>query len=398
MEKLLIVDDEYLVREGLCETIDWQSLGLEVVGTAENGAEGLALARQLKPDLIISDVRMPVADGLEMAKTLFDEGADLAVIVYSGYKDFEYARRALESNVAGFLLKPIENGELIDKVREVLEKLHARRREGKLLGQVQKNVPLIKKQHISSLISGGDLFESVREQLLLLDVVLPEKGCLIYIRSKNGVPQNLVADFEKEFADSVPVSENFEDYSVIITSFGDEERAARKAVKVLDGALKYSNNRYCVCVAVFDKNISEAFRQAELMAKNTPFTAVNIVLTGIDGANKYKKLVRDAIAIIERDYDKKLSVKGVAEILYTSESHLMHEFKEQTGKTFNNCLTDFRILKAEELLLEGNMRVNEVAFAVGYTDVKYFGQVFKEYHGMTPSEFIKKRVDEDKGA
>lgn len=398
MEKLLIVDDEYLVREGLCVTVDWQSLGLEVVGRAENGAEGLELARALKPDLIISDVRMPEMDGLEMANTLFREGADLAVIVYSGYKDFEYARRALESNVAGFLLKPIDNGELVEKVREVLDKLHARRHEGKLLGQLRKNSSLLKRQLLSSLLNGEDTPESAAEQLALLGVNLPADGTVLCVRSKEGVPAALVAQFTAEFGECLTVSENFDDHCVLITSFDGEDRAVKKAVKVLDGALKLSKARYCVGVVAFRDNLHRAYAEALSLARNVAFTAVNSVVTNNDGARQYKKLVRDAIAIIERDFDKKISVKSVAEMLYTSESHLMHEFKEQTGKTFNSCLTDFRILRAEEMLLEGNMRVNEVAYAVGYTDVKYFGQVFKDYHGMTPSEFIRKRVDEDHNA
>lgn len=152
MDKVLIVDDEYLVRLGLSETIDWNSLGYEVIGTAQNGAVGLELARELKPDLIISDVRMPVMDGLDMAKTLFDENADLAVIVYSGYKDFEYAHRALDSGVAGFLLKPIENEELIKRVKEVTQKLREKRLGNKMLGQFRQNAPKLRKQLFSDLL------------------------------------------------------------------------------------------------------------------------------------------------------------------------------------------------------------------------------------------------------
>lgn len=395
MEKLLIVDDEYLVREGLCVTVDWQSMGLEVVGTAENGAIGLEMARNLKPDLIISDVRMPVMDGLEMAKALFEENADLAVIVYSGYKDFEYARRALESSVAGFLLKPIENEELIRKVGEVLEKLHTRRREDKLLGQIKKNSAIIRKQLLNSYLRGEVSAEAADEQFTLLGADMRAAGTVVYCRSKNGVEADLAEDFRSEFGDCVIACENFEEYLVLISSIKQTDKAVRKATKILDNALKRSKSRYSVGIAAVENGVPQAFAEAETLAKNAAYTAVNSVNTGLNGGVKYKKLVRDAIAIIERDYAKKISVKSVADMLFTSESHLMHEFKEQTGKTFNTCLTDFRILRAEEMLLEGKMRVNEVAYAVGYTDVKYFGQVFKEYHKMTPSEYIRKRVDED---
>ena len=66
----------------------------------------------------------------------------------------------------------------------------------------------------------------------------------------------------------------------------------------------------------------------------------------------------------------------------------MHEFKEETGATFNECLTYYRIAKAKELLAQGKMRINEIAAAVGFADGRYFGQVFKERVGITPSEYI----------
>ena len=179
MDKLLIVDDDYLVREGLRMAIDWQSVGVEVVGTAENGGEGLEKARELCPDLIIADVRMPGIDGLQMAKTLFDEGADLAVIVYSGYKDFENARRALDSGVAGFLLKPIEEGELLTRVKEVLARLHEKRKESAMLGQFITNIPLVKKQQFELLLKDGEGEEAAGEQLRLLGSCPPAAGTVI---------------------------------------------------------------------------------------------------------------------------------------------------------------------------------------------------------------------------
>lgn len=69
----------------------------------------------------------------------------------------------------------------------------------------------------------------------------------------------------------------------------------------------------------------------------------------------------------------------------------MHEFKSQLGKTFNEVLTEYRMQKAQELLIKGDMRVGEVAYAVGYNDVKYFSQVFRDYLGCTPSEFSEQR-------
>ena len=389
MYKLLIVDDEYLVREGLKETVDWASLGIQVVGTAENGQSGLALAREIKPDLIIADVRMPVMDGLDMAKALASDNADVAVIMYSGYKDFEYARRALDSGVYGFLLKPIENSELIKRVGEVLQKLQDKRDSSRMLGQFKHNMPIIRRQQFEKLLQSHENFGAASEQLHMLGVSLPTAGTLLYCRTDSNTNiKTFVNSCEKLFSGLEFVYETFDDYAVFITAL-DEQGVLLRLDGFLDGLLKVTDARYSVALCAFDGNISAAFERAQSLSRNALFSAINAIATEKGGS--YKKLVRDALKIIERDYCKKISVRSVAEALYTSESNLMHEFKNQVGKTFNECLTDFRMLKAQELLIKGDLRVGEIAYAVGYTDVKYFGQVFKEYMGCTPSEFIDKK-------
>lgn len=389
MYKLLIVDDEYLVREGLKETVDWASLGIQVIGTAENGQSGLALARELKPDLIIADVRMPVLDGLDMARALFDEKADVAVIMYSGYKDFEYARRALDSGVYGFLLKPIESSELIKRVGEVMQKLEEKRDSSRMLGQFKHNMPIIRRQQFEKLLQSHENFGAASEQLHMLGVSLPASGTLLYCRTDSNTNiKTFVDSCEKQFSGLDFECETFDDYTVFITP-ADEQAVLLRLDGFLDGLLKVTDARYSVALCAFDGNIAAAFEKAQSLSRNALFSAINAIATEKGGS--YKKLVRDALKIIERDYVKKISVRSVAEALYTSESNLMHEFKNQVGKTFNECLTDFRMLKAQELLITGDLRVGEVAYAVGYTDVKYFGQVFKEYMGCTPSEFIEKR-------
>lgn len=389
MYKLLIVDDEYLVREGLRTTVDWAQLDIDVVGTAENGKQGLELAREIKPDLIIADVRMPVFDGLDMAKELFNENADLAVIIYSGYKDFENARRALDSGVAGFLLKPIENENLIQRVREVLQKLEEKRRNNQMLGQFVTNMALVRQQQFEILLRNPQDADAASEQLKLLGVCLPSEGTLLYSHTDSTYIKTFTKHCEKYLSTAEFVSEEFKNSAVFLVA-ASEKDVLRLLDGLLDELIKVTDARFSVATCAFNGNIAGAFATAERLSENTLFTAINAIATDEYGG-KYKKLIRDALKIIETQYHTKLSVKSVAETLYISESHLMHEFKEQVGKTFNECLTDFRMLKAQELLLKGDQRVGEVAYSVGYTDVKYFSQVFREYAGCIPSEYAGRK-------
>ena len=120
MLKVLIVDDEAVVRRGIVLGVDWAAMGCVVVGEAANGEEGLAAVERYSPNLIITDVRMPKMDGIEMMNRLREKGCRAHVIVLTAYSDFSYARSALQFGADDYLLKPFRDQELtaaIDKVR-----------------------------------------------------------------------------------------------------------------------------------------------------------------------------------------------------------------------------------------------------------------------------------------
>ena len=110
--RVLVVDDEPLVRRGVAQGVDWAALSCEVVGEAANGEEGLAMARRLAPDLIITDIRMPRMDGIEMMNALRGEGCRARCVVLTAHSDFEYARNALLFGADDYLLKPFRDEEL----------------------------------------------------------------------------------------------------------------------------------------------------------------------------------------------------------------------------------------------------------------------------------------------
>ena len=114
--RVLVVDDEPLVRRGVAQGVDWAALSCEVVGEAANGEEGLAMARRLAPDLIITDIRMPRMDGIEMMNALRGEGCRARCVVLTAHSDFEYARSALLFGADDYLLKPFRDEELTHAV------------------------------------------------------------------------------------------------------------------------------------------------------------------------------------------------------------------------------------------------------------------------------------------
>ena len=122
MYRVVLIDDEYIILEGLRRVVKWADYGCEVVGTAQDAASGMALIRETRPDILFTDIRMPGQDGLTMLAALRSEFPDMQVTVLTGYRDFAYAQEAIRLGVTRFLLKPSK----MDELREALEAMTAR--------------------------------------------------------------------------------------------------------------------------------------------------------------------------------------------------------------------------------------------------------------------------------
>lgn len=121
--KLLIVDDESTMRKGIAEFMNWNSIDCEVAGTASDGLEAIAFLKEHDADIIITDIKMPEADGLDVAKFVFENCPEKKVILLTGYADFEYAKTAIQYNVSAFILKPTNKKELFEAVQAAQNQL-----------------------------------------------------------------------------------------------------------------------------------------------------------------------------------------------------------------------------------------------------------------------------------
>lgn len=159
MYKLLLADDESDIREGLMEVVDFEKYGFAVVGQAANGLEALQLCEKEKPDLIISDIRMPLMDGLTMLEKAREALPTARFIILSGYDDFEFARQAMALNCLSYLLKPISSAEFIDALADARKKLDeemAQRRDLITLRRhFDDSLPLLRATLLGSLLNGG---------------------------------------------------------------------------------------------------------------------------------------------------------------------------------------------------------------------------------------------------
>lgn len=132
MIKVVVVEDEVLVKKGLILTTDWQKYGCEVVGEASNGMEGIREITRIRPDIVITDVRMPGLDGISMIEQIKAGGIKPEFVIISGYSEFEYARQAVKLGVRDFLIKPIDDDDLDAALKSTCEAVHDKQRIHKI--------------------------------------------------------------------------------------------------------------------------------------------------------------------------------------------------------------------------------------------------------------------------
>jgi YesN/AraC family two-component response regulator len=124
MYRLLIVDDEKETRTGLRNYFPWQEIGFEIVGEAENGADALTFIEIERVDVVLSDIKMPVMDGLELAHEIYRKRLPVKIVFLSGHKEFEYAQKALLYGVKNYIVKPTKYGELVETFKKLNEELN----------------------------------------------------------------------------------------------------------------------------------------------------------------------------------------------------------------------------------------------------------------------------------
>ncbi len=138
--KVFLVEDESVVREGLRDNIPWQQFGYQFVGEASDGEMALPLIRKTRPDVLITDIKMPFMDGLSLSHIVGQEFPEMKIIIISGYDDFEYARQAIKEGVEQYLLKPITRRTLQKALTEIKEKIESEQEQKNYLNKYQDDM------------------------------------------------------------------------------------------------------------------------------------------------------------------------------------------------------------------------------------------------------------------
>lgn len=195
--KVLLVDDEEEVRNAIEQRINWEELGFEVIGKAQNGVKAMEIAEKLQPDVVITDIKMPYMNGLELARNLKEENPGVRILILTGFDEFEYAKEAVHLEIEEYILKPVNANELseclkrlknvLDKERE--EKLNVR----KLEQYYTDSLPVLQTNFFCSLVEGRISDSEINKYLNDYQISLPGPYfcCAVFHTSENHVPDGM---------------------------------------------------------------------------------------------------------------------------------------------------------------------------------------------------------------
>ena len=494
MLKVMLVDDENLIVEGLKNIIEWDELGLEVVVTANDGEEAIQKFKENPVDIVVTDINMPRVTGLELLKSLKEINDNVRFIVLSGYDTFSYAKKAIELGVKSYLLKPVDEEELEKTLKSIVDDIsNGKKREQNLIIKNGKIIDFINsKINVEELIEFASIMklrfdtQAYRVATILpgttnadrviacikanilssFEIVPSHDGSIILINSlENYTSDQGIREFYEIIKDTVKdelKSEIFISVGSMVTEFKDipksyrKSRNAKKYVlvegydKVIfsddidatdfesidfkkeiesinklvieknrDAVAEYMLNvfenksltpkhiyDFSIKVVILIEDILREFNLenkygreslsnaiVDLCSEDTRENIEKFLITELeelikvisDNVQVYSPVVQQVVKVINEEYKEELSLKTLAAKYRINSSYLGQIFSKEVGVSFSEYLNKIKNTKAKELILNTNMKINNIAKEVGYTDTSYFYRKFKKYYGVCPS-------------
>ena len=407
--KVFLVDDEIVVREGIRESFPWDETPYSLVGEAPDGEMALPMIRDTNPDIVITDIKMPFMDGIELCRTLRAQMPWIGIIVLSGYDEFEYARQCIALGVREYLLKPINAEELKAVLGKVSEQLKSERNTFEhavsLRARMESGGKLVKEKLTGSLFSDEAKVEDSAEVLKELSsmgcpVPKPFYTVIDAVFSKVGEGQEAVAVLAENSNGLILSSPGRAGTRFLVlgdTSEDVEERAYAFSSSLVRELERLDADQIRVGIGeIVDKPemIYQSFRTARhirhLLVEKTDEKAI---ITGVremgdHSDEKTPSIINDArLYMLSHFTNPNLMLQDVAKAVNMSNSRFSTVFSQQTGRTFTEHLIYLRLSKAKEMLKTTELRSSQIAREVGYNDAHYFSYIFKKNTGITPSEY-----------
>ncbi|MFD0712056.1 helix-turn-helix domain-containing protein [Paenibacillus sp. GCM10027626] len=346
MYRMMIVDDEHMIHLSLRKLVESSGLQITIAAEAEDGAEALQLLEETRPDIVVTDIRMPELDGLSFIEAALERKKGTRFIILSGYNNFEYARQAIKFGVADFLLKPVDPDQFLQALQQLYNELQQR----------------------------DSRFSRHNEWMVSLQAIVKELAASIWAANATEASA-LAAQACQLYKTSRPDELSFAQFTHNVAGLIAQELQERNFTLAAHPYRDYSSwpNHEEECVQALNAFIVRAAE--EVRGTRNLGSRANIL---------------KAVRYLEEHYaEEELSLTDVAQSLGMSDAYFSRSFKEEMNINFVKYLIRLRMDKAKELLTASSSPTAEVAYRVGFSDYPHFSKTFKKHFGLTPSEYRK---------
>lgn len=408
--KVFLADDEIVVREGIRESFPWDETPYTLVGEAPDGEMALPIIRDTNPDIVITDIRMPFMDGIELCRILRAQMPWIGIIVLSGYDEFEYARQCIRLGVREYLVKPINAENLREALDKVSEQLKEERKTiehaASLRARLGSDEQLVKEKLIASLYSEEAAAEDSHSVLKHLhsmgcNVIAPFYAVVDAAFDPVGKGQEAAFNLSESSGGVMHASSSRTGAALLVLgdNAGDaEERAYAFATSLVRELERIGCDKIRVGIGdIVDtpEEILRSFKTARhirhILVERTdekPMILGTREMGEVSDDPGTSKVISDAkLYMSEHFTDPNLMLQDVAKSVNMSNSRFSTVFSQQNGQTFTEYLISLRLGKAKEMLRTTGVKSTQIARECGYNDSHYFSYIFKKNVGITPSEY-----------
>ncbi len=333
--RVLIVEDEPVIQKGLVKMVQRYPASFSAIYTADDGEAAFETIRNLEPHLVLTDLRMKRMDGLELCERIHREFSHVQVVVISGYNDFQYAQRAMAYGVKRYLLKPVTQQDVHDTLKELISGMTGSiipvQKYVEWAHQLEQSIWLLQRDETIRLIEEGErsgLFDGLN--VINMEAVLSD--CLGMITER-------------------------------LESRGWKPRSGCRGTQ---GA---SNTKKEVMIA-FTASMDRILEELQLTRKGN-----------------FKDPIEEAKAFIDQHLSEDITLEEVAKRVGLARTYFSALFKKMTGETFVHYRIKKRMEEARRLLAVPTLTITDIAVKVGYEDYPHFTKTFKNFVGVSPSEY-----------
>lgn len=379
--KALIVDDENNVRKIIRFLGQWEKHGITEIFEAKNGMEAKQIIDLECPEIILTDVKMPKNNGIELIEWLGAISYPGKVIMISGFDDYSYMRKALQHGCVDYLMKPIEDQLLNEAVAGAVNawKLEEEERHNVESGFYEEVKSFRLNREITSACNGesfdSDAISSSLPQADAYDLTL-----MYFYQAHHSEPyiQHLSRELDARRLGNAFTLQNDPHVSVILSAEGQFFEVEEWITQQFDIPVRLVSG-YSIRSL---KEIASSYQSAQWSMAEQNYRAIHR-LADLDDARR----MQDIVTFVEEHYMEDLSLDKLSTRFFLSREHISRRFKQKVGMTLSSYVIQLRINQAKQWLIETDEKMYSIALKLGYQDEIYFSKLFKKHVGKTPIEY-----------